>query len=110
MGDGDYAVLAYYPYDETVSGNVADGTLKGCLPATQNMYVRGEGKNDSYDASADWLTATSALSAEGGVAVGEPLVFKRLFAPDEADSDGSPAVCWVKVKKYCRYPLCPPNR
>ena len=81
MGDGDYAVLAYYPYDETVSGNVADGTLKGCLPATQNMYVRGEGKNDSYDASADWLTATSALSAEGGVAVGEPLVFKRLFAP-----------------------------
>ena len=78
-GDGDYSVVAYYPYRSSVSYNKETSLLASSIPSVQTMY-KGP-NNDSYDPNADFLIATPTLNVTGSEATAGALEFNRIFAP-----------------------------
>ena len=78
-GDGDYSVVAYYPYRSSVSFDKETSLLASSIPGVQTMY-KGP-NNDSYDPNADFLIATPALNVSGDEVTAGALEFNRIFAP-----------------------------
>lgn len=78
-GDGDYSVVAYYPYRSSVSYNKETSLLASSIPNVQSMY-KGV-NNDSYDPNADFLIATPSLNVADGEVTTGALEFTRIFAP-----------------------------
>lgn len=78
-GDGDYSVVAYYPYRSSVSFDKETSLLASSIPGVQTMY-KGP-NNDSYDPNADFLIATPALNVSGDEVTTGALEFNRIFAP-----------------------------
>lgn len=78
-GDGDYSVVAYYPYRSSVSYNKETSLLASSIPNVQSMY-KGV-NNDSYDPNADFLIATPSLNVADGEVTAGALEFTRIFAP-----------------------------
>lgn len=78
-GDGDYSVVAYYPYGSSVSYDKETSLLTSSIPNVQSMY-KGV-NNDSYDPNADFLIATPTLNVAGAEATAGALEFNRIFAP-----------------------------
>lgn len=78
-GDGDYSVVAYYPYRSSVTYNQETSLLASSIPNVQTMY-KGP-NNDSYDPNADFLIATPALNVTGKDVTVGALEFNRIFAP-----------------------------
>ena len=78
-GDGDYSVVAYYPYRSSVSFDKETSLLASSIPSVQTMY-KGP-NNDSYDPNADFLIATPALNVSGDEVTAGALEFNRIFAP-----------------------------
>ena len=78
-GDGDYSVVAYYPYRSSVSFDKETSLLASSIPSVQTMY-KGP-NNDSYDPNADFLIATPALNVSGDEVTTGALEFNRIFAP-----------------------------
>ena len=77
-GDGDYSVVAYYPYRSSVSYDKETYLLASSIPGVQTMY-KGP-NNDSYDPNADFLIATPTLNVTGSEATAGALEFNRIFA------------------------------
>ena len=78
-GDGDYSVVAYYPFRSSVSYDKETSLLASSIPGVQTMY-KGP-NNDSYDPNADFLIATPTLNVTGSEATAGALEFNRIFAP-----------------------------